>query len=184
MKKTKTKKDIPPTGISIFLLVSGLFFGVLFTFVIPARNGSINKNDCKVIETKFSDYNNWYSKTTVEEIHIECADGQTYYIDGCCASAEVQKAIQSLKPNDTLRLLLHPESEIIVEFSVKNKVVLEFDYAVDMLKNEGDSFFILGLAAFACAGLGLYYIVVHRKNLSIVRENKTISNSQKPNKLH
>ena len=68
-----------------------------------------------------------------------------------------------LPRNEEITLLLHPNSDKIVEFSTETDTILSFDKAMDDLDTEATGFLLLGLFMYLGAVAGLYNIILHCK---------------------
>ena len=160
----KRKSDPMPFHLAVFMLVIGILIGSVFTFGMQYWNENIPREDCTVVETQFLAYDEiWHSKPTVSivKIAIDCADGNRYFIDGVSIDEELQNQLSSLSKNDSITLLIHPNSNTIVEFSSGNAILLSFDDTINKLDGEASGFIFLGLFMYFCALVGLYYTVYH-----------------------
>ena len=160
----KRKSDPMPFKLAVFMIAIGILLGSVFTFGMQYWNKNILREECKVVKTQFLAYDEiWHAKPTVSivEIAIDCTDGNRYFIDGVSINEKLRNQLSSLSPNDSITLLIHPNSNTIVEFSSDQTVLLNFDETIRKLEGESSGFLFLGLFMYFCALVGLYYTVYH-----------------------
>ena len=158
------KSDPMPFKLAIFILAIGILLGGVFTFGTQYWNKTVTRESCNVVKTQFLSYDEiWHSKPTVSivEIAIDCADGNRYFIDGVSINEELRNQLSTLSQNDNITLLIHPNSNTIVEFSSGQNVLLNFDETIGKLDGEASGFLFLGLFMYFCALVGLYYTAYH-----------------------
>ena len=160
----KRISDPMPFKLAVFMLVIGILLGSIFTFGMQYWNKNIPREECRVVKTQFLSYDEiWHAKPTVSivEIAIDCTDGNRYFIDGVSINEELRDQLSSLSKNDDITLLIHPNSNTIVEFSNDQTVLLNFDDTISKLDGESTGFLFLGIFTYFCALVGLYYIIYH-----------------------
>ncbi len=160
----KRTSDPMPFKLAVFMLAIGILLGSIFTFGMQYWNENIPREDCTVVKTQFLSYDEIrHAKPTVRivEIAIDCADGNRYFIDGVSINEELRDQLSSLSKNDDITLLIHPNSNTIVEFSNGQTILLNFDETIGKLDTESSGFLFLGLFMYFCALVGLYYTVYH-----------------------
>lgn len=159
-----------PLKLAAFVLVSGILLGSVFTFGMQYWNKKVSRESCMVIETQFLMYDEIRHRkrsVNINEIAIECADGNRYFIDGVSINEKLRNNLSVLSENESITLLIHPNSNTIVEFSSDQGPILDFDETVNKLYNEACGFIFLGIFMYFCAFVGLYYVIFH-----IVRRQK------------
>lgn len=162
------KRKPMPIGLAMFLLTVGLLLGSVFTFGMQYWNAKAAYDDCKKIETQFLSYRESHRiglkpthRKGQNELIIDCANGERYFIDGECNNAQLRSALSKLTPNENISLRLHPNQNKIVEFSTETAKILHFDDTMQKLGSEATGFFYLGIFMYLCALLGLYYVIWH-----------------------
>lgn len=166
----KRKSDPMPLKLAIFMLVVGILLGSVFTFGMQYWNENVTRESCTVLKTQFLSYDEiWHYKPTVSivEIAIDCADGNRYFIDGVSINTELRNKLALLSKNESIALLIHPNSNTIVEISSNYGSLLTFDETINKLDGEASGFLFLGVFMYFCAFVGLYYVIFHvirRKN--------------------
>ena len=157
------KKTIP-VGRAIFLLIVGLLLGSVFTFGMQHWNANVTREECALIDTEFLSYRiirRIKRPTEIKEIAVDCANGERYFIDGVSVNTDLRNLLSKLSQQQTIHLLIHPNSNTIVEFSTDTDTILSFDETIGKLDREATIFLFLGLFMYFCALVGLYYIVFH-----------------------
>ena len=66
-----------------------------------------------------------------------------------------------LSENESITLLIHPNSNTIVEFSSSHGSLIVFNESINDLHGEATGFLFLGIFMYFCALVGLYYVVYH-----------------------
>ena len=168
----KRISDPMPFKFAVFMLAIGVLLGSIFTFGMQYWNKNIPREECTVVKTQFLSYDEiWHAKPTISivEIAIDCADGNRYFIDGVSINEELRNQLSSLSQNDNITLLIHPNSNTIVEFSSGNTILLSFNDTINKLDGEASGFLFLGLFMYFFALVGLYYTVYHITRRKIKR---------------
>ena len=152
-----------PLGLAVFLLVSGLLLGSIFTFGMSYWNSVVTREACTLVETQFVSYDEiWRPKRPMEikEIAIDCVNGKRYFIDGVSVSPELRNALRGLCNQESITLLIHPNSNTVVELSSEDGFLMIFNDTIKKLKNEAIVFLLLGIFMFFCSFVGLCYTVL------------------------
>ena len=168
MRKHKNKPM--PLNLAIVMLFIGVLLGSVFTFGMQYWNAKMTREDCTVVKTQFLSYDEMRRMKRpyrIIEIAIDCADGNRYFIDGVSINDELRNKLSFISENECITLLLHPNSNKIVEVSSSQGLLLSFDETVNDLDGEATDFLFLGLFMYFCALMGAYYIVFH-----LVRKRK------------
>lgn len=169
------KKSSPSMQQAIFFLVVGLLLGTVFTFGMSHWNEEIPRESCKYIETEFLDYHERHplgKPSHIKEIMINCSNGERYFIDGVSINKELRNAVGNLSEGERIRLLIHPNSDTILELSCNEGLVLEFKDTIKKLGQEKNGFGILGVVMYFFAFVGLYHIVAYQFSKKKKRKSK------------
>lgn len=159
MKKVKVSLSS-----AIGLFVVGIFLGSVFTFGMQYWNASVEHDSCISVETQFISYKNIHkllNKYVIKEIAIDCSNEQRYFIDGVSINSELESELSELEASDNISLLIHPNSDTIVEFRTEDKTILEFEETIEELDSESTGFLFLGIFMYLCSLCGLYYIILY-----------------------
>lgn len=156
------KRDPMPLGIAIPLFIIGLFLGSIFTFGMYYWNAEIAREECAEIHTGFiaySDIRSYKHPARTKEIMIACANNANYDIDGVSITSSLLDKLSMLDEHEQITLLIHPNSNTILEFSTETETIIRFEDTIEKLGKEKIGFLFLGLFMYFCAGLSLYYIL-------------------------
>ena len=158
------KRDPMPLGLAIFLLIAGLFLGSVFTFGMQYWNSEVTREDCTLIDTQFVSYKEIRQPIRpmeIKEIAVDCVNNERYFIDGVSINSYLRNSLSELSKHQRIYLLIHPNSNTIVEFSTENGTILTFNETIHKLEGEATGFLFLGLFMYFCSLVGLYYTTFH-----------------------
>ena len=158
------KRDPMPLGLAIFLLIAGLFLGSVFTFGMQYWNSEVTREDCTLIDTQFVSYKEIRqpkSPMEIKEIAVDCVNNERYFIDGVSINSDLRNSLSELSMHQKICILIHPNSNTIVEFSTENGTILTFNETIHKLGGEATGFLFLGLFMYFCSLVGLYYTAFH-----------------------
>lgn len=158
------RKDPMPIGLAIGLLVIGILLGSVFSFGMQYWNAEVTRESCTFIETRFLSYDEIRQPKRpmeIKEIAIECTNGERYFIDGASINTELRNDLSTLSAQERITLLIHPNSNTIVELSNERGNLLMFEDTINKLDGEATGFLFLGIFMYFCSLVGLYYTVSH-----------------------
>ena len=158
------KRDPMPLGLAIFLLIAGLFLGSIFTFGMQYWNSEVTREDCTLIDTQFVSYKEIRQPKRpmeIKEIAVDCVNNERYFIDGVSINSDLRNSLSELSKHQKIYILIHPNSNTIVEFSTENGTILTFNETIHKLGREATGFLFLGLFMYFCSLVGLYYTAFH-----------------------
>ena len=158
------KRDPMPLGIAIPLSLVGLLLGSIFTFGMSYWNANVSREECHKIHTEYITYTGIrYSKrpTALKEILIDCENNARYYIDGISITSSLLDKLALLDQHEQITLLVHPHSNVILEFSTETDMLLTFEDTLVRLGSEKIGFLFLGAFMYLCAALSIYHILLH-----------------------
>ncbi len=155
------KKDPMPLGMAITLLVVGILLGSVFSFGMQYWNKEVTREECIKIQTQFLGYKEDLRRGHIQQIAIDCANGDRYFIDGVSINSKLQDYISKISPNEDITLFIHPNSDTIVEFSTNFDTILIFSETIDKLGGEATGFLFLGFFMYFCSLVVIYYVVWH-----------------------
>jgi len=153
-----------PIGPSVFLLIVGFLLGSVFTFGMQHWNAVVTREECTVVDTGFVSYKEIRQQRhpmEIKEIAVDCVNDERYFIDGVSINSDLRNSLSELSERQRIRLLIHPNSNTIVEFSTENGTIFTFHEAIRKLGREATEFLFLGLFMYFCSLVGLYYTALH-----------------------
>lgn len=153
------------------------FIGTVFAFGMWYWGETINKSeaisDTAIFESYKIDRGNVLQNgpySSIKTIEINFSDREKSFIDGASASRDVLDALEDLRQGETVRLLIHPNSNTIVEMKSGNKTVLDFDDSMGDLRLENIGFSVLGVFMYGIAVCCIVSVV------RLIKERKEILN--------
>ena len=165
MKEESKMRKVPISlGKAIALLVVSILLGSVFTFGMQHWNAEVTQESCTLVETQFVSYQEIHQPKRplhIKEIVIYCANGEQYNIDGVSINTQLKDALSALSEQENISLLIHPNSNTIVEFSTENGKILAFDETIRRLGRKATIFLFIGLFMYFCSLVGLYHMVFH-----------------------
>ena len=144
---------------AIFLLVAGLFLGTIFIFGTRYWHAPVSREDCTQVNTEFVSFRERTRRGSIQLIYIDCANGQRYELDGACISQPVLEGVENLQPQEPITLLIHPNSDTILELSDESGTLMAFDDAAQRVAGDTLLFTALGILMYAAALGGLYNLI-------------------------
>ena len=154
-------KKSMPIRTAIVLFIISLFLGSIFTFGMHYWNKDVEREECIEVTTGFISYKCIKSNrrpTDVKEIRIDC-ENNSYFIDGVSVTASLLDKISMLDKHSEIKLLIHPNSNTILEFSTGSDQIILFDDTIEKLGKEKIGFLFLGLFMYFSAGVFLFNIL-------------------------
>lgn len=149
-----------------FLLVAGLILGTVFTVGMHDWNAPVSREEATYTTAVYQscrESRNRY-RSSIREMIIRFEDHEQLYIDGACIDETLQDRLHGLAPGTELTLLVHPDSDTILELRVGNFVWLAFRDAEKALKRETTGFLALGLLCYAGAAYGLAWLLIRKRD--------------------
>ena len=155
MKKAKkiTKSD------AVFMLIAGLIMGTVFTFGMKYWNAPITQAEAQQVTAVFSSYKETKRGGHTQEIILRFDDHEQLYIDGVCIDNELCDIIREIMPGTILELMVHPNSNTVLEMEIGPTRVLEFHDSVQKLSSEASGSMYLGIFCYLMALMGAGYFV-------------------------
>ena len=159
MKKSKkmTKSE------AIFMLIAGLIMGSVFTFGMKYWNAPITQNEAHRATAIFSSAKETMRRGHVQEIIIRFDDHEQLCIDGVCIDNELCDSVKEITPGTVIEMMVHPNSNTILEMEVGTTRLLEFHDSVQKLTSEASGFLYLGIFCYIMAFIGGGYFIFSKK---------------------
>ena len=170
-KRFITKDDPITLGQSLALLVVGLLLGTVFTFGMQYWSETVTREECLYIETQFLDYKEIKQRSRINQIAIDCADGERYFIDQVSINTRLREYLAELEKNDNITMLIHPNGGNIIELTHYGAELLNFEETIETLDKNAKTFSYLGVFMYLAAFLGLICTVLNiSKNIKAKRQ--------------
>ena len=179
-KKRYKKKETLSDGIK--LIVVGLLLGTVFTFGQQFWSATVTRADCTVVETCFVgyDYRRGHHGRMMhfgERLSVACGNGEQYRFDSASIYYSLMDELDAIVPGEEITLLLHPNSDSIMELATEDKVILSFAEAMEDVAGERTFFFYMGILMYGSSLYGVYVVV------KVLKRRKEYSQSEKGRKL-
>ena len=156
MSKKEKQKTSP--GTAVMLLVVGLILGSIFVFGSQYWGEPIQREDATEVSAIYEAYEinpGKIRKHHIKQIEITLTDHSSVYIDGACVSEDVKDGIKALPEGAKLDMLVHPNSDTVLELKHGDKTILSFQESQKDIKSENIGFIVLGIFMYFCAVIGL-----------------------------
>ena len=159
MKKSKkmTKSE------AIFMLIAGLIMGTVFTFGMKYWNAPITQNETQQVIATFSSAKETMRRGQIQEIIVRFDDHEQLYIDGVCIDNELCDSVSEIIPGTVIEMIVHPDSNIILEMEAGTTRLLEFHDSVQKLTSEASGFMYLGIFCYIMALIGAGYFILPKR---------------------
>lgn len=143
-----------PVGVAVFFLIIGLLLGSVFTFGMKFWNAPIEREDTIYVEATFEEIKIWGGRNGTKGGIVRFIDHDQLYIDSSCLSNELINDLKKLHTGSIITLLVHPNSNTILEMKSEGRVLLKFQDSTELLDSTSNLFVILGIFTYFCAALG------------------------------
>ncbi|MBQ5865241.1 MAG: hypothetical protein IIW56_01015 [Oscillospiraceae bacterium] len=150
-------------GEAWFLLIVGLIMGTVFTFGMQYWNTPIKQKESIHTTAIYESYATQQERGHVAEIIIQFEDHAQLYIDGVCINDNLLNSIDNLTPGIELSMIVHPNSNTIMELNADNQVLLEFQNTSEKLSGEATGFMGLGLFCYVLSMCGLIRLLSQKR---------------------
>lgn len=159
MKKSKkmTKSE------AIFMLIAGLIMGTVFTFGMKYWNAPITQNEAQRVTATFSSAKETMRRGHVQEIIVRFENHEQLYIDGVCVDNELCDSVSEIMPGTVIEMIVHPNSNTILEMEVGKTRLLEFHDSVQKLTSEASGFMYLGIFCYMMSLMGAGYFIFPKR---------------------
>ena len=166
IKKRKIKRNFIeelediPIGFSLFLIIAGMLIGSVFTFGMNYWSGPVKRNDAVKVSARFESYRKEYGKYTISEIILNFDGHDALSVDGCCLSDDVESGISNIPKGAELDMLVHPNSDTVLELKCGEDVILSFEESQKDFKRYDIGFAVLGVFLYLCAVMGVFSLIL------------------------
>lgn len=147
-------------GEKIVDAILGLVLGTIFIFGVGYWTGPVTRAEARNITATFSSFQESRKRGDVEEITLRFDDHEQLYIDGTCITEALCEEIEALAPHTVVRLLVHPNSNTVLEMTVGETTLLNLEESVEKLSSETSGFKVMGCVCYVLAVGGLIQVIV------------------------
>lgn len=158
------KNNRPMTkGEAWFLLIAGMIMGTVFTFGMQYWNAPVTQEEAIHTTAIYESYATQREQGRVKEIIVRFKDHEQLYIDGVCINDMLLNSIDSFVPGIELSMIVHPNSNTIMELHADNQVLLEFQNTSEKLTGEATGFMGVGLFCYVLSICGLISLLFRKR---------------------
>ncbi|MBQ8200226.1 MAG: hypothetical protein IJZ74_00510 [Clostridia bacterium] len=143
---------------SILVLIGLLFFGTLFTFGMQYWNESVDRSEAIPMTALYQTHEVCYSvgrngrRGSVRYVQLTFSDSEERLeIDGCCVTEDLMARLNAVSQGAGTSLLIHPNSDTVLEMIAEGQTVLSFEEAQRRLRAEATGFGVFGSILYAGA---------------------------------
>ncbi len=148
----------------IIALVVGLILGTVFVFGISYWYAPVSRGECIVVNATYKSFDDYYRGQT-HEIQLSFFDNeQQTIIDDIFNTEELVSVLEQTPSNSKASMLLHPNSEIVLELTINGIKLFDFESAMEQLESEQTFFVIFGCLFYLCSiASGIKLITMRKK---------------------
>lgn len=170
-KKSKHNHEISRQT-AIFFAIISMFMALVFSsnFTI---NRPIDKTDAEEKTAVYNHYEaeygirpNKYSINTLNYIVLFFENGEKEFIRGTCINKELYQALESLKKDTVLQMLINPDNGYVIELKTDEKEILDFDYVQKKLQQDAIGFLCLSVFMLMLCGYFIYKAIRTKERLT------------------
>ena len=122
-------KTISRTQALLVVIVS-LFMGTTFTFGMQYRNKPIERDEAIPMTAAYETYDVHRSRRSIKYIQLSLQGIENSPdIDGCCVTDNLISLLQDIPAGAEVFLLLHPNSDTVLEMRCGEQTLLSFEEA-------------------------------------------------------
>ncbi len=147
----------------IIILVAGLIIGTVFVFGMSFWNATVTRDDCISVEATYESYKITYSDGLPQEIIVNFQDYEQQIIDGVIIDETLISKLDNIETDSKVFLLIHPNSNTILEFITTGESIVEFENAMSNLNSERKAFVVIGSFLYVGAFASAIKLITMRK---------------------
>ncbi|MBE6900406.1 MAG: hypothetical protein E7479_07080 [Ruminococcaceae bacterium] len=182
-RKEITKKD------AFFVFIIGLIMGTVFCFGNQFWYRPITPEEAIHTTATYSKFDLQYNLPRLNHTHSHNYKLRVYFEDyeslliyswRLYGEKEMINKFHQLSPGTEVELIIHPDSDTILDMRTDNAVLIEFDESIDILSYENNGFSVLSIIMYSFSALGLFYFIhLNYKRYKKIKQKK---NKRKNNK--
>ena len=138
-----------------------LFVGTVFFFFF-FRNHKIPQQDAVRFSGVLTRVDTFYRRSGISCADLVFKNDEEKTVDGCCLGYGLAEKLERLPAGTQMDLLIHPDSEYILQIEAEGLTLLDFDNAQNRLWNESLFFAGLGVLMYA-VGVYMIYMFIRKK---------------------
>lgn len=155
MEKRYKKSEPLNRWVALIMALISIFMGTVFSCTLILKQ-PIDREDATELTCNYKEFIVRTRRSSIAEIKLLFYDGPAQYIDGSCANDKLVEALEKVPVGTTLKMLINPNNDYVVELISNDETLLDFDYAQKELERNGVGFFYLGIAMY---GFAIFFII-------------------------
>lgn len=170
LRPSKNKKITLCSAIAMTLLC--LILGTVFLSNFLFWEKTVEKKDAIRISAVYESYyyKNLHRRASIFELYFK--DAETLSIASVCVSDELFERLDNLPEGSRVDMLLHPNSDYVIEIKTEEKTIMDYEYATGRMHTESIGFLIFGLCVYA---VSVYFIY---QTIRLTRRRLKLNNSK------
>lgn len=153
------KKPSMSLGDALFLWIAGCVLGTVFTFGMQFWNAPVTPGEAIDTTAIFSSFREKKENGHVQEIILRFEDHDQLSIAGVCIDPSLERKVDSLTPGTPVAMLVHPNSNTILQLRTGTMELLDFEESVSKLSSEAKGFTYLGVFCYLLSATGFVSFV-------------------------
>ena len=125
---TNKKPNLKRNNFFLSLFVTTII-AIVFTVLVPYLNAPIEKSEAISVTASFSDYRKMRSKGVVQSLNLSFHNHMNLRIDRTCINDRLIDELDNIEAYTQVNMLVHPNSNNIMELSYNGKEILNFEYS-------------------------------------------------------
>ncbi len=128
-------------------------------------NKTVTRDECISKVATYESYDKDYNSKSVSisQIILHFTDYEQQAIDGVSITDELVDSIEKLPINSKVSILIHPNSDTILEMTINGDVLIEFDDTMSKIARERNTFVVMGGLLYISAFVSAIKLFTMRK---------------------
>lgn len=150
----------------IGIFVIGILLGNVFVFGELHWNATVSREECISKVANYESYDIDYNSKSVSisQMILHFTDYEQQTFDGVSVTDELVDTIENLPIDSKVSMLIHPNSDTILEMTISGEKLIEFDDTMSKIVRERNGFVVLGSILYIFAfTAGIKLITMQKK---------------------
>lgn len=173
MAKLRPSKNKIALGAAAALTVLCLVLGTVCLLNHLYWDRPVEKDEAVQMSAVYKFYYYEENYKRADEFELYFKDTETLSVAPVCASAALLKRLDDLPEGSRVDMLLHPNSDYIIEIKTEGKTIMDYEYATGRMRTESIGFMIFGFCLYAIGAYFIYHTIrLTRWRLKLNKSNK------------
>lgn len=154
----KKRLNLSITESPVFMIIISVLAALLGLVVIAASMSyePVSRDKCIAYTGEYASF----EKDEDDTIYLYFKNDEEQWIDYSCYSSELFTEIASFEKGESVKILLHPDNEYVVELKCKGKEILNLDFAQKAMREDAKGMEWLGYFIIAIGAVSLLFGVI------------------------